>query len=77
MVAPCYYLACGMLADGGFAGRMRGVGEGEDGVDLAELERKMAALDREDEQSGVREDEKVKLQCFFRKKKILKNLNIC
>lgn len=38
MVAPTYYLACRILADGGFDGRFRAVPEDEQGIDLRILE---------------------------------------
>lgn len=41
MVAPTYFLACRMMDDAGFAGRMRGVPEDETGVDLAFLRREL------------------------------------
>ncbi|KAH8895740.1 PLP-dependent transferase [Thozetella sp. PMI_491] len=37
-VAPCYYLACPIFEDAGFAGRLRAVPEDEEGVDLEWLE---------------------------------------
>ncbi|KAI1336634.1 pyridoxal phosphate-dependent transferase [Xylariaceae sp. FL0016] len=46
MVAPCYFLACPIFADNGFAGRLRGVREDEEGVDLEALE---AMLEAEEE----------------------------
>jgi DNA-binding transcriptional MocR family regulator len=49
MAAPCYYLACPIFADGGFAGRMKAVAEDEDGIDLSYLERGM--LDAEKQNS--------------------------
>ncbi|KAI0555606.1 pyridoxal phosphate-dependent transferase [Xylaria curta] len=45
IVAPCYFLACPIFADAGFAGRMRAVPEDEEGVDIAVLEREMRALE--------------------------------
>jgi DNA-binding transcriptional MocR family regulator len=38
MVAPTYYLACRIFADAGFDGRLRGVLEDEEGIDLEYLE---------------------------------------
>ncbi|GAB1316745.1 Valine--pyruvate aminotransferase [Madurella fahalii] len=38
-VAPCYYLACPIFEDAGFAGRLRAVPEDEGGIDLGALER--------------------------------------
>ena len=37
MVAPCYFLACRIFEDSGL--RTRAIGEGDEGVDLIELER--------------------------------------
>ena len=38
MVAPTYYLACRIFADAGFDGRLKGVPEDEEGIDLDFLE---------------------------------------
>jgi len=43
MAAPCYYLACPIFADSGFAGRMRAVPEDDEGIDLAYLEKGIIA----------------------------------
>ena len=40
-----YFLACGIFEDAGFAGRLKGVPEGEGGVDVAWLEKEMEAED--------------------------------
>ncbi|KAI1740080.1 pyridoxal phosphate-dependent transferase [Xylaria scruposa] len=45
IVAPCYFLACPIFADAGFAGRMRAVPEDEGGVDIAVLEWEIRALE--------------------------------
>ncbi|KAI1261075.1 PLP-dependent transferase [Xylariaceae sp. FL1019] len=45
MVAPCYFLACQIFADAGFAGRLKAVGEDEEGVDLVALERSILDLE--------------------------------
>ncbi|KAI0863790.1 pyridoxal phosphate-dependent transferase [Xylaria cubensis] len=45
VVAPCYFLACPIFADAGFAGRMRAVPEDEEGVNIEVLEREMRALE--------------------------------
>lgn len=44
-VAPCYFLACPILADAGFAGRLRAVPEDEEGVDLDALETGLDAFE--------------------------------
>lgn len=41
MVAPTYYLACRIMDDSGFAGRLRGIPEDEGGIDLALLKREL------------------------------------
>ncbi|KAI1193107.1 PLP-dependent transferase [Nemania serpens] len=46
VVAPCYFLACPIFADAGFAGRMRGAPEDDEGVDVVVLEREMEELER-------------------------------
>lgn len=43
MVAPTYFLACRMMDDAGFMGRMRAIPEDESGVDLAYLRRELIA----------------------------------
>ncbi|QSS54992.1 aminotransferase [Histoplasma capsulatum var. duboisii H88] len=48
MVAPTYHLACRIFDDAGFAGRLRGVREDEEGLDVAELER---GLERSEERA--------------------------
>ncbi|KAL6884358.1 Aspartate/tyrosine/aromatic aminotransferase [Trichoderma longibrachiatum] len=54
MVAPCYHLAGAIFEDAGFRGRLRAVPEDEEGVDVGELERRMEAWEREEEEKGVR-----------------------
>lgn len=49
VIAPCYYLACKIFEDAGFAGRLRAMPEDEEGIDLEELERKIVALEKEEE----------------------------
>ncbi|RDW69713.1 hypothetical protein BP6252_08733 [Coleophoma cylindrospora] len=39
IVAPCYFLACRIFADSGFAGKLRAVPEDEGGIDLQFLEK--------------------------------------
>jgi DNA-binding transcriptional MocR family regulator len=55
IVAPCYFLACPIFADAGFAGRLRAVPEDEEGIDLAVLEREMCALEEKQEQQQEEE----------------------
>ncbi|KAI8946028.1 pyridoxal phosphate-dependent transferase [Xylaria longipes] len=57
VVAPCYFLACPIFADAGFAGRMRAVPEDEEGVDTAILEREMRALEEATQQQRKRHRE--------------------
>ncbi|GAW14482.1 hypothetical protein ANO14919_038850 [Xylariales sp. No.14919] len=45
VAAPCYFLACPIFADAGFAGRLRAVPEDGEGVDAEALERGMRALE--------------------------------
>jgi DNA-binding transcriptional MocR family regulator len=58
MVAPCYFLACPIFADSGFAGRMRAVPEDEQGIDLGFLEREIAKAEEaeKDANSGADSD---------------------
>ena len=52
MVAPTYFLACRMMDDAGFTGRMRGVPEDESGVDLAFLRRELEAAEEKAKVEG-------------------------
>jgi len=55
MTAPCFFAARKIFEDAGFAGKLRGVNELDDGsIDLAYLEREMAKLDREASVNKVR-----------------------
>ena len=45
--APCYHLACPILEDAGFKGRLRASPEDEDGIDLRILEDKILASEDE------------------------------
>ncbi|KAH8172583.1 aminotransferase class I and II domain-containing protein [Sarocladium implicatum] len=53
MAAPCYHLACGIFEDAGFKGRLKAVPEDEDGIDVDVLERKISALEKEEEKSHL------------------------
>lgn len=48
MVRPTYYLACRIFDDAGFGGRLRGVLEDAEGLDLEMLEEGMRRLGEED-----------------------------
>ena len=50
MVAPTYYLACRIFDDSGFAGRIKGVPEDSEGIDLDFL---LQGLQRSEEQAQV------------------------
>lgn len=41
MVEPTYHLACRIMEDCGFAGRLRGIPEDNEGIDVAWLEQKL------------------------------------
>ncbi|KAI1426566.1 pyridoxal phosphate-dependent transferase [Xylaria sp. FL1777] len=50
VVAPCYFLACPIFEDAGFAGRLRAVPEDAEGPDIAVLEREMRALEKQQQE---------------------------
>lgn len=50
--APCYFMACPIFEDAGFAGRMRAVAEDEEGVDLVALEEGMRREEARAEENG-------------------------
>jgi DNA-binding transcriptional MocR family regulator len=52
MVAPTYYLAARIMEDAGFAGRLRGVPEDDEGVDIAVLESGLRAAEETAQQAG-------------------------
>ncbi|KAF6826643.1 aminotransferase [Colletotrichum musicola] len=47
MVEPTYFLACPIFEDNGFQGKLRGVPEGEEGLDIDFLRRELAAAEAE------------------------------
>jgi DNA-binding transcriptional MocR family regulator len=51
MVAPCYFLACRIFEDSGL--KCRGVGEGEEGVDIKAMEEELERVEREEEDVKV------------------------
>lgn len=52
MVAPTYFLACRMMDDAGFTGRMRGIREDESGLNLASLRQQLIASEEQAEKEG-------------------------
>ncbi|KAI0817153.1 pyridoxal phosphate-dependent transferase [Xylaria sp. FL0064] len=53
IVAPCYFLACPIFEDAGFAGRLRAVPEDAEGADIEFLEREMRALEKQRQEKQV------------------------
>lgn len=47
MVEPCYFLACPIFTDGGFGGRLRGVPEDEEGLDIGFLRQSLKEVEAE------------------------------
>ena len=45
IIAPCYFLACGIFEDSGFSGKLRATPEDDEGVDLSALEQQMKQLE--------------------------------
>ncbi|CAG8945545.1 unnamed protein product [Penicillium salamii] len=52
MVAPTYFLAARILDDAGFAGRLRGIPEDDEGIDLEFLENGLQAAEATAQQDG-------------------------
>lgn len=55
IAAPCYFLACPIFEDSGFAGRLKAVPEDAEGVDVEYLARGLEATD----EAATEEDEMV------------------
>lgn len=47
IVEPCYHLACGIFEDSGFAGRLHGIPEDEEGLNLEVFEQKLFNFTKE------------------------------
>ncbi|KKZ60314.1 hypothetical protein EMCG_04957 [[Emmonsia] crescens] len=58
MVAPTYYLACRIFDDAGFAGRLRGVREDEEGLDVGDLEKGLEGCEERARAEREREGER-------------------
>jgi DNA-binding transcriptional MocR family regulator len=52
MVTPTYHLAARILEDAGFATRLRGIPEDEEGIDLVSLENGLRAAEADAERAG-------------------------
>lgn len=52
MVEPTYFLACTVFDDAGFQGRLVGVPEDDDGLDVDLLRRQIEAVDHEEEETS-------------------------
>lgn len=57
MVEPCYFLACPIFTDAGFAGELRGVPEDDEGLDIDFLRDALAKLDAEAPSSADDDDD--------------------
>lgn len=53
MVAPCYYLACRIFEDSGLS--LKAVPEGNDGIDLSWLEKRLREANRDERSLKVRD----------------------
>lgn len=52
MVEPTYHLACRIVDDSGFVGRLRGIPEDDEGVDLVFLQRELRAAEEKARREG-------------------------
>ncbi|MCJ1404544.1 hypothetical protein MMC11_007770 [Xylographa trunciseda] len=52
MVSPTYFLACRIFEDAGFTGRMKGVPEDDDGIDIEYLRKGLQQSERDAELNG-------------------------
>ncbi|KAK2593490.1 Valine--pyruvate aminotransferase [Conoideocrella luteorostrata] len=48
IIAPCYYLACGIFEDSGLAGKLRAYPEDDEGIDLMTLENRIRKVEMEE-----------------------------
>lgn len=55
MVAPTYFLACRIFDDSGFSGRMRGIPEDEEGIDIEYLKKHIEASEQQAVRQGNHE----------------------
>ncbi|KAL5627902.1 hypothetical protein BROUX41_002650 [Berkeleyomyces rouxiae] len=61
MAAPCYFLACPIFEDAGFAGRLRAVPEDAEGINVEDLQRKLEAADGEGDRTPFKSPRSRKL----------------
>ena len=52
MVEPTYFLACTIFQDAGFAGRLRGVPENENGIDISFLAKSLEEFEKGSQHNG-------------------------
>ena len=71
MIEPSYFLACPIFTDNGFKGRLRGVPEDEEGLDVEFLRRSLAEV----EKSSTQQAPNVKLGDRY--KKLYKHVILC
>jgi DNA-binding transcriptional MocR family regulator len=62
MVEPTYFLACTIFQDAGFAGKLRGVPENENGVDISFFEETLENFENETQYNGVHAELKPAVQ---------------